>query len=164
LTPDLRPTSFKLTDADLGVLDEIADLRGMKRGQHRAAVIRESTIHYRNTLLARREAGEPFIASMRKKFGDDAVLSVSLDDGFDPIVRVDGHDRDDVHVATLAVKMRDGQGFEEDFVRLYLADPDSDFRLLLGFMPVMSGVWLSVPIADLHPEMRPRAVAYFAGR
>lgn len=163
MTPDLRPTSFKLTDHDLGVIDEVADLRGIKRGQHRASVIREATVHYRNWLLARREAGEPFLATLRERFGADAIMSASLNDNFDPIVRIDGRDRDDIDIATLPVKLRDGQGFEEDFVRLYLGDPDSDFRLLLGLVPLIADVWLTVPLTELHPEMRPRAVAFFAG-
>lgn len=84
---------------------------------------------------------------MRDRFEPEAELTVELDERFDAFAKVDDERQSDLYLPTLATILDDGE-IVEDFVRVYLGDPNGDTRLLLGLLPLRTGIRLSVPIEE----------------
>lgn len=147
------PVSFKLTDIERALLDSIAD----EIGGGRPEALRYALVAARKQLGLYASAAESFIDGLRASMDDAATIVIQLDETLTPRVTVDGIPREDIYVPSEAISIGPG----EHFLRLYLADVDSEVRIPVGVMPARTGVPLLINAEDLSPDMAPRAVAYF---
>lgn len=148
-----NPVSFKLTDVERSLLDSIAE----EIGGGRPDALRYALVAARKELCLHATAAEAFIERLRASMDDNATMVVQLDDSWTPTVTVDGVPRKDIYVPYDVI----GLGPGENFLKLYLGDPESEVRIFIGLMPTRSGVPLVIDAEDLAADMAPRAVAYF---
>lgn len=129
-----------------------------RKARREKDVIRRALEELEKSRLATRN----FIRQLRSRFGDEGVLSVRLDDRFEAVGHIDGERHDDLYLPTRAVRF-EFSGGAEDFVEVYLGSPDpsSPVRLLLGVLPLQSQAVITVEMAELDVDMKPRAVAYW---
>lgn len=144
-------TSIELKAEEVALLDKIKAEAG---APSRSAVLRMALGAYENY----RRAARSFVEAVRDRFDADAYMVVELDHHFDAFASVDGERQDDIYVPIRHITF-DG----EDFVEVFIGDPHptSTVRILLGMLPLRSGVPLAFPLRELTPDMRPKAVAYF---
>ena len=152
-----KNTTFKFKDADLELIDGLARDMGCSRTQ----VLRIAVRDLRKARGLYLDTATAFIASLKAKFGEEADLRVELDEYFDAFASVDGVRRDDIYTPSIPTTYRDDEGNEEDFAKVYLGDPQTDVRILLGLLPLRSGVPLVLGLEELEPNMSPKAAAWF---
>jgi hypothetical protein len=144
--------NLRLGQGDVSLLDELATGLSLSRSD----TVRFALHQLRRSDPVRRR--NAFAESLRERFGADAVLRVELDESFNAFGTVDGQPRTDLYLPTQGARFGD-----DDFVQVWLGDPDTDdVRLFLGMIPARSGVPLVVPLAELSAGMRPRAVGWFS--
>jgi hypothetical protein len=150
----LSQRNFKLTDDDLNLLEELADDWKTTQTEVLRRSLRFAWTHHRLV----REDTEKFIARLRDELGEDATITIRLDDTWSPVVTVDGRPAPNIYAPVLATKFDD-----EDFFWAYLGDPspDSRARVRVALLPAQAGVAAHVSVNDLAVDMRPRPVAYF---
>jgi hypothetical protein len=146
------PVSFKLSDTERKLLDSIAD----ELGGGRPDALRYAMVAARKQLGLYATAAEAFVDALRASMDADATIVIQLDDTLTPQVTVDGRPRD-IYVPFEVISI----GPDEQFLKLYLADPHSDVRIAVGVMPARTGIPLFINAEDLSPDMSPRPVAYF---
>lgn len=143
--------NLRLDHADVQLLDEMAQGLALSRSD----TVRFALHQLRQSDPVKRR--NRFAQSLRERFGQDAVLRVELDDTFNVVGTVDGQRHADLYLPSQATRFGD-----EDFVQVWVGDvAGDDVRIFLGVLPARSGVPLVVPLAELSPAMRPRAVAWF---
>lgn len=146
-----RQVNLRLNDADVLLLDELA----LGLGLSRSDTVRFALHHVRQSDPVRQR--NEFAASLRERFGSDAVLRVELDDTFAPVGSVDGKVREGLYLPIQPARFGD-----DDMVQVWIGDQaDGDVRIFLGVLPARTGVPLKVPLAELSAAMRPRAVAWY---
>jgi hypothetical protein len=152
-----KNTTFKFNDVDLEILDELAADLQCSRTQ----AVRVAVTALRKTRGLHREALERLIAKLKAPYDEDAVMTIALDDQFDALATING-DRLDIYLPTHVSTWVDAAGRHEDYLMVYLGDPDSDARLAVaGLFPLQAGLSVSFALSDLSPDMRPRPVAWF---
>jgi hypothetical protein len=152
-----KTTSFKFTDTDLELIDSLSSDMGCSRTQ----AIRIAVRDLRKARGLYVEKADAFVASLRAKYPEDAILSVELDSGFDAFASIDGVRQDGIYIASMPEDLRYGEGAVEHFVAVSIGDLSSDVRILLGLLPMRTGVPLHLPLARLEPDMNPVAAAYW---
>jgi hypothetical protein len=151
--------TVKLNDVEFRLLRELEEKLGS-----RTHVIRIALRELRKARGDYEAAAQAFIDQLKSKLPEEATLRFELDEQFDPFLTVDGERCEDIYVAGQVKTFEDqATGAGEDFVVVAIGDPASDIRILLGMLPLRTGVPLIVPLDELKADMRPRAVAYFAG-
>ncbi len=148
--------TFRFSDLDTRLQEELANHWGVSRTQ----ALRQAVDIARKEEGLYKSSAEAFLTKLRDRFEPEAELTVELDERFDAFAKVDDERQSDLYLPTLATILDDGE-IVEDFVRVYLGDPNGDTRLLLGLLPLRTGIRLSVPIEELKPDMPPRPVAYW---
>lgn len=151
--------TVKLNDSEFRLLEELEEKMGS-----RTHVIRTALRELRKARGDYQAAAQAFIDRLKADLPEDAALRFELDEQFDPFLIVDGERREDIYVVGQATIFEDrATGAGEDFVVVAIGDPASDVRIVLGILPLRTGVPLIVPVEELSSTMRPRAVASWAG-
>ncbi|HEX2160472.1 MAG TPA: hypothetical protein VHF88_01475 [Thermoleophilaceae bacterium] len=143
--------NLRLSESDIQRLDQLAGGLGLSRTE----TVRFALYELQRSDPVRRR--NRFAEMLREQFGHDALLRVELDRGFDVLGTVDGEHQPDLYLPTFPTRFGD-----DDFVQVWIGDPATDdVRILLGLIPMRTGVHLDVPLAELNAAMAPKAVAWF---
>jgi len=134
-------TAFRLTQADLGLLDDLSASWATTRTDGIRRAVRDA---YEQLDGPQRAAGR-FIKSLRDNFGPHTFIEFQLDCG-NVEARVKDHDK-----TLRAVVVSEPNGIE----LLYLEDRKSGASLRVAAVPFAADapVTLAVPIGSLRPSM-----------
>jgi hypothetical protein len=139
--------SIRLNDIEVALLDEEARAEGLTRSD----VLRNALLSHRAWNGARQRSLERFASRLIARFGEDAVLTLRVTDGFDAEALIAGEPVDIYAMAAADVG---------DTIQLIVGDETSDARARVGIVPMRSGAQASIPlrmlssvgVLDLHED------------
>lgn len=140
-----RQATFRFDKEDLRLLEDLAISIGVSRTQ----VIRRAIRSMAAARSRDRDGANKLLAKLRTGERPDATITIVLDDNLTAVLTVDDKQRKDLRIITSEVKLSDGQGYEADYFKIYLADATGDGQVLLGFMPQLAWTQLSGQISAL---------------
>jgi predicted transcriptional regulator len=131
-----KNSTFKLTDDELAILEQLADEMRCSRTD----VIRKALKELQHLRQKRRATADAFVEKLFDGLSENSTLMIGLDENLEPYATVDGRDaRPDIVVTGHRISVGG-----EEYVRVLLVDPGSELRLDAGVIKASTGGWLAL--------------------
>jgi hypothetical protein len=132
-----KNSTFKLSEETLSLLQDLADDLGTSRTE----AIRIALRDFQQTRAARRAHAEQFVRRMFERVPSGSTIMIGLDeDTLEPFATIDGRQRrNDITVVGQRVVARN-----DEFVQVYVVDPNSELKLAVGAIQARRGGWLAL--------------------
>ena len=129
-------TTFKLSESDLAVLGDLAAEMRCSRTE----VVRRALGDLKRRRDERRDVARAFIKRLHASVPRGATVMIGLDSEESPFATINGTvKREDILVR--GERISSGK---DDFVRVFLCDPDHGLELEVGAIQVRTGGWIAL--------------------
>lgn len=129
-------TTFKLSEEDQALLERLAAEIGCSRTQ----VLRFALAHLDELAHERRAKARAFIEQLFHRVPPGSTLMVGLGNDFEPYLTIDGKDRLE-DISLIGRRVRSGK---DEFVQVFLVEPESNVRVKVGAIQADTGGWLAI--------------------